>query len=735
MRKLLSIILFIYAVALSSAAQDSAVVQDTAKTSSGNDGKGAGAVFTGTIVDENGIPFPFVNVYIEGTAVGTSTDGDGNFSIDAEGEILKDRQAVLCFSMLGYEDIRLNAIPGRNVRVRMRPVSTMLDQATVVGSTYMLKGNSSWNGINSVDLVTNGSFTGNLATTLQMLPGTQESGESGMLRVRGGSDRETQVYIDEMRVLFPYSASAQSSPSMLRYSPFIFEGINFSTGGYSSEYADGLSGILPLNTKDRSETTKVGINVSSVGASGGGTKSFDKGSISMNTDYIDLRWHNLFLPDRTEWIEPYHNLAAALQWRYRPGAAGTLKSFANYDRTCFVQNVDGRAFSLSENTLFANLTYRNTDVAGWSLFAGGAFSMRLRDCLNAATSGDKFTENEGEIHLKAKAGRRVGGHFRINFGVESLLHRYIREYILEDTDAYGMVSYTQAAGYGSVAWSPSPSLYFELSGRAEYFSFSKSLTFNPRIAVNWQKGAWKVSAIIGRYSQVPENRWLLKSFEDKGTSQPEGGDKARLKEEHCMHYVAGTSYSKGGRLLRGEIYYKDYSHLARVKDGITESSGYGFARGIDLYYSDNRTPVPNLDWTIAYSWGQARRLYGEYTEITEPPYFTAHNLSVTVRYFFKPARTIISISDRFASGRPYHNVDRSGIMNDHLHPYNSFDAGLTFLVHPKFLIYFSTTNLLGRKNVYGYEDGKYVVTNNDRSFYIGLFITLHGNTAYDVSNF
>ncbi|MBL6666710.1 MAG: carboxypeptidase-like regulatory domain-containing protein [Flavobacteriaceae bacterium] len=40
--------------------------------------------YTGTVNDASGVPLPGVNVVIQGTGEGTSTDFDGNYSISAE---------------------------------------------------------------------------------------------------------------------------------------------------------------------------------------------------------------------------------------------------------------------------------------------------------------------------------------------------------------------------------------------------------------------------------------------------------------------------------------------------------------------------------------------------------------------------------------------------------------------------------------------------------------------------
>ena len=79
-----------------------------------------------------------------------------------------------------------------------------------------------------------------IIAALQTLPGTQTVGESGRLFVRGGESDETQTFVDGIRVAQPYGATTQNIPTRGRFSPFLFSGISFSTGGYSAEYSEAL---------------------------------------------------------------------------------------------------------------------------------------------------------------------------------------------------------------------------------------------------------------------------------------------------------------------------------------------------------------------------------------------------------------------------------------------------------------------------------------------------------------
>ena len=106
---------------------------------------------------------------------------------------------------------------------------------------------------------------------MQTLPGTQSVGEDGRLFVRGGEADETQTYVDGIRVAQPYGASAQNLPTRGRFSPLLFSGISFSTGGYSAEYGDALSSVLLLNTEDEPDQNKTNMAFMTVGLGIGNT--------------------------------------------------------------------------------------------------------------------------------------------------------------------------------------------------------------------------------------------------------------------------------------------------------------------------------------------------------------------------------------------------------------------------------------------------------------------------------
>jgi hypothetical protein len=178
-------------------------------------------------------------------------------------------------------------------------------------------------------------------------------------------------------------------------------------------------------------------------------------------------------------------------------------------------------------------------------------------------------------------------------------------------------------------------------------------------------------------------------------------------------------------LLRIEPYYKKYHHLPLITNGIYTADGYGTSKGMDVFV-ENHSLVKNMIGTLSYSFNDSERLYLDYAALRTPDYTSRHNIRMTLKYSI--GKTIIGLSESYASGRKY-----SVGTTPH---YNSVDANLTWLVSPKVIVYASLNNILGRTNVFRYNpDGTSVKANRDRFFYIGIFVSLKNNKAYDISNF
>jgi len=90
---------------------------------------------TGTVTDaQTGNPLPGVNIVVEGTTIGSTTDIDGNYSIEAPSD------ATLLFSFVGYQQVS-EALNGRQeINVALEQVVTELEEVVAIGYGTREKG-------------------------------------------------------------------------------------------------------------------------------------------------------------------------------------------------------------------------------------------------------------------------------------------------------------------------------------------------------------------------------------------------------------------------------------------------------------------------------------------------------------------------------------------------------------------------------------------------------------------
>lgn len=81
---------------------------------------------SGTVTDENGSPFPGVNVVVKGTSTGTTTNADGQFQLD-----VSDAASTLVFSFVGYATQEISIAGRTTIDVVMEPDVQSLDEVVV----------------------------------------------------------------------------------------------------------------------------------------------------------------------------------------------------------------------------------------------------------------------------------------------------------------------------------------------------------------------------------------------------------------------------------------------------------------------------------------------------------------------------------------------------------------------------------------------------------------------------
>ena len=657
------------------------------------------------VVTDGREPLVGANVFIVGTIDGCITDSVGRFSFltSQTGEL------TLRVTYMGFDDYELSSTQLTNLTIRMRERATAIDEVVVTASTYSFGKSDNFKTMDALDVVMSGNSCGDVVAALQTLPGTQMVGESGKLYVRGGESDECQTFINGMHVLVPYSTNVENNASRGRFSPFLFKGINFSLGGYSGEYGQALSSVLPMETTDVATSDKLGISASLVDWNIGGTKAFRKSSLSFNTAYTSMGLYNRLFPDRSDWTRPYRKLSAEAQYKVELSPATVLKSYVGYDLTSVGQHIDNRRLSLTEHNVYANTTLKTNIGRGYTLFTGIANSWVLNDISDALISSDKYHNSRNEVHLKAQLRKVFSPVFKLSTGIEDYIRNSTKSY---DLSRYSL-NYHLLAANADAQLRIMPKLFLNLSARLENATYDGRWLLMPRATLSYVPGKrFQLSAMIGRYSQTAADDYIAMSGN-------------QLRQSTANHAILSMQYTDGNSLLRIEPYVKEYRHLPLLRNGFYTANGNGTSRGMDIFI-ENHSLIKNLTTTISYSFNDSERLYLDYPTPQTPDYASRHNLRMSLKYSL--GKIIVGISESYASPRQYAAGSTPY--------YNSVDANITWLVSPKVIVYSSLNNILGRTNIFRYQaDGTPVTATRDRFFYIGIFVSLKNNKAYDISNF
>lgn len=685
------------------------------------------SIVSGKVTESNGTPILGANVYIDGSYDGASTDDQGNFSF----ETTETGVQTLIVSFVSFESFMMAADVSqmKDLAITLKEDVNSLETVVISAGTFEASDNSKVSVLKPLDVVTTASALGDFVGALQTLPGTTTVSEDGRLFVRGGDAGETQIFIDGIRVFTPYTPTTNNIPTRGRYSPFLFDGITFSTGGYSAEYGQALSSVLLLNTIDEPIQEKTDISMMSVGAAVGNTQKWEKSSLSFNATYINLAPYIAAFPDRNDWDTPFEGFAGESVFRQKLGD-GLLKVYAAFDATNFqltqedIDLPEGLFFKLKNNNFYTNASYSTKFGSGWSILGGGSYTFANND-LTVIDSDIANTENSA--HLKVKLRKRFSSRFKLSFGAEQFLTDFNEDFNSEFfADSYGFNNnisgvFTEADIIFSRKFA------MKLGMRGEYSELFDQTTFAPRASVAYKTGKdSQLSIAYGDFYQQPGND-ALKFTND-------------LRAQNTRHYILNYQYTGNNRIFRAEAYRKEYRNLVmydtefETAESNFTNDGDGYAQGIDIFWRDNQS-LKNLDYWVSYSLLDTERKYENFPVSATPSFANTHNLSVVMKYWVADWKSQFGFSYNHGSGRTYTNPNAPGFLQERTKGFNSVSVNWAYLISQQKILYFSVNNLFGFNNINGYQyssapnangifDRRSLTPAADQFFFVGFFWTI-----------
>lgn len=688
----------------------------------------AQTTISGKVLDVKGIPIAGANIYLQGTYDGGTSDDLGEFSFNT----YENGEKTLVVSFLSFETFEMigNVSIMTKLDIRLREDVNTMDAVILSAGTFSAGDNSKVSVLKALDVVTTASALGDFVGALQTLPGTTTVAEDGRLFVRGGEAEETQIFIDGIRVFTPYSPTTNNIPTRGRYSPFLFDGITFSTGGYSAEFGQALSSVLLLNTIDEPDQNKTDIGIMSVGATLGNTQKWHKSSLSVNASYTNLAPYLMLYEDRNDWQKPFEGASGELVFRQKLNS-GLLKLYAAFDATNFeliqedINITEGVKFKLNNNNMYFNGSYKGILSDNWSLSSGLSYTY-AKNTLGIIDNTIDNTENS--FHGKVVFKRRFNNRFKMNIGTEYFATKF-NELFESSTIQETPLGFKNniSAVFTEADLIFSKKLALKAGFRGEYSEIFKQFTVSPRISIAYKTAKnSQVSLAYGDFYQQP-NSDILKFNQD-------------LESQQTSHYILNYQFNSEGKIFRAEAYFKNYDNLVKydtefpVFSSEYSNLGDGYSQGIDLFWRDNKS-FKNLDYWFSYSYLDTERDFRNFTDAAVPSFVNNHNFSVVGKYWIDSLKSQIGMSYAFASGRSYTNPNETGFLNAKTKPFSNLSLNWAYLLSPQKILYFSINNVLATQNINGYQYSNTPDVNGnfnrralrpaaDQFFFVGFFWTI-----------
>ena len=414
------------------------------------------------------------------------------------------------------------------------------------------------------DVVTTAGASADVAGAFNTLPGTTRNGEEGKLFVRGGAAGETKQYLDGLLLQSPYNASVAGAPARGRFSPQLFKGMAFSTGGYSAEYGQALSAVVVLNTEDLAPETQTGLMAFSMGGlSLSHQHRFARSSVAVTGDYVNMRPYFGLVPQRL--LTAFESGGGSVALRHKTGEMSMLKVYGQFTRQNMAVRLPDAAWAggqpagVASTTGYGNATYRNHLTRGWSVQTGVATTrdeqtqrITVRDPGSQAPQEQVAREREQSLVARlVLTNDSASAYWNLKVGVEGVAQREEQRYAAI-RDTLLRFDERRAAGFAEANFTLSNKLVGRVGGRGEYSRMLNRWNAAPRVALAYQlnektqlSGAW------GYFYQTPANDLLLRA-------QP-----AALRFEQAQHLQLTYFRSYQDRTLRVEAYAKTYRDLVR----------------------------------------------------------------------------------------------------------------------------------------------------------------------------
>jgi hypothetical protein len=446
----------------------------------------------------------------------------------------------------------------------------------------------------------------------------------------------------------------------------------------------------------------------------------------VNTAYIDLAPYQAAFPQKVDWNRPYQSLSGEAVYRYK-FESGMLKVYGAFDGSRFDLNEESinapfkTRVDLKNNNFYFNTSYKGKFGSNWQIVTGLSYGLG-NNKINF--DDNKLANTEHASHLKLKLKKSFSERVKLSFGADYFMTKFDEDFQSTFKSGYDsniVAAYTEADIFFS------NKLAAKVGIRVSNNDLLNQTAISPRASIAYKvSNDSQFSFAYGQFEQAPKQDYL-KYYDD-------------FENEKASHYILNYQYTNGKRILRAELYYKKYDDLVKYDTDLAQfdsqfnNNGFGYAKGLDVFWRDGKS-VKYLEYWLSYSYIDSKRDYKDYAAEVTPSFVAKQNISLVTKYWINDWKSQVGFSHTFNTGRPYNDPNKTQFMSGKTKTYNNLSFNWSYLLSQQKILYFSVSNVMGTKNVYGYEYSNTADTNGvfnrraitptaDRFFFVGFFWTI-----------
>ena len=520
-----------------------------------------------------------------------------------------------------------------------------------------------------------------------------------------------------------------------------------------------------LESVDLPDETSYNVGISPIFLNAGFQKLSDNKNYSYGATagYSLLSLMQKVFNFNTDFVEAPQGFNGDLNFRFKTKSGGFFKYYGMFNSNrmgvkseSLEPGSDYSLVKLNGKNTFHNLSFKQK-FGKYLLNVGGSYSYNRSD-LHFSTETNDVESNRSQLltdgnylNFKAVLERKINrisavrGGFELNNTDENLNFEAVQKHY---KDLISSAFVETDLGFSNA-------LSAKIGVRTEHSSFLGKSNIAPRFAIAYRLAKdWTTSLAYGLFYQNPESKYI--------------NGPANLGFQKSQHYIFQVQRASKGRTLRFEAFYKKYDQLIKTFN-ITQdkeqnqqiqtalnNNGYGYAKGLEFFWRDNKKTFENIDYWISYSYLDSKRDFLNYPVSLQPSFAAEHTLSAVAKRFIPEWKLGVNLSYTYAKGRPYYDIAstfKNGeavnfIRNEgRLKDYNALNFSINYLPNigkkdaksfPVFVL--SISNILGSKNVYGYNfsangsRSSAIVPPVNTFVFIGAFISFGVDKTDDAIN-